>query len=448
MKKIVIDAGHGGTDGGATSNGLIEKNLTLDISNNMANKLRQLGVEVYQTRTTDETLSPQERVNRIMNAFGNNEDVIVVSNHINAGGGNGAEVIYALRNTSDLSNLILDELSRSGQNIRKAYQRRLPSNPSKDYYFIHRDTGVTEPVIVEYGFIDSTGDDVDLLKNKREELVDAVVRALATYINIPYLKSDTYIVQKGDSLYSIARKYNINVNDLINLNNLSSNILSIGQTLQIPKKEELQEYKVYTVKKGDSLYKIANDNNVTVNKLIDYNNLDSTVLKENQVILIPIIEQESINEDYITYTVERNDTLFSISRKYNTTVDKIKELNNLQTNILSIGQVLKIPTPQEEKDTSSYIEYVVNPKDTLYKISKEYNIDIEKLLDYNSLDSTILSIGQIIRIPITTNDKIYVVKSGDTLYKISKENNIPIQEIINKNNLTSTVLSIGQKIIL
>ena len=448
MKKIVIDAGHGGVDGGATANGLLEKNLTLDIANKMADKLRQLGVEVYQTRTTDETLSPQERVNRIMNAFGNSEDVIVVSNHINAGGGNGAEVIYALRNTSDLSNLILDELSRSGQNIRKAYQRRLPSNPSKDYYFIHRDTGVTEPVIIEYGFIDSTGDDVDLLKNKRDDLVDAVVRALSTYINVPYLSSDTYIVQKGDSLYSIARKYNINVNDLINLNNLSSNILNIGQVLQIPKKEELLEYKAYTVKKGDSLYKIANDNNITVNKLIDYNNLDSTILKENQVILIPLVEQEQLDEDYITYTVERNDTLYSISQKFNTTVDKLKELNNLQTNILSIGQVLKIPTQNEEIDTSSYIEYIVNPGDTLYKIGREYNIDIERLLDYNNLDSTILSIGQVIRIPITTDDKVYIVKAGDTLYKISKDNNVPIQEIINKNNLTSTILSIGQKIIL
>ena len=448
MKKIVIDAGHGGVDGGASANGLLEKNLTLDIANKMANKLRELGVEVYQTRTTDETLSPQERVNRIMNAFGNNEDVIVVSNHINAGGGNGAEVIYALRNTSDLSNLILDELSRSGQNIRKAYQRRLPSNPSKDYYFIHRDTGVTEPVIIEYGFIDSTGDDVNLLKNKRDDLVDAVVRALATYINVPYLNSDTYIVQKGDSLWSIARKYNINVNDLISLNNLSNNILSVGQQLQIPKKEELLEYKTYTVKKGDSLYKIANDNNITVNKLIDYNNLDSTVLKENQVILIPIVEQEQMNEDYVTYTVERNDTLYSVSQKFNTTVDKLKELNNLQTNILSIGQVLKIPTTQEEVDTSSYIEYIVNPGDTLYKIGREYNIDIERLLDYNNLDSTILSIGQVIRIPITTTDKVYIVKAGDTLYKIAKDNNLPIQEIINKNNLTSTILSIGQKIIL
>ena len=270
--------------------------------------------------------------------------------------------------------------------------------------------------------------DIPILDRPRERLLKYGV------INLSNEELLSIVLKNGVKDYSVK--------------DLSSNILSIGQVLQIPKKEELLEYKAYTVKKGDSLYKIANDNNITVNKLIDYNNLDSTILKENQVILIPLVEQEQINDDYITYTVERNDTLYSISQKFNTTVDKLKELNNLQTNILSIGQVLKIPTQNEEIDTSSYIEYIVNPKDTLYKIGKEYNIDIEKLLDYNNLDNTILSIGQVIRIPITTNDKIYVVKAGDTLYKISKENNIPIQEIINKNNLTSTILSIGQKIIL
>lgn len=85
--KIVIDAGHGGEDSGATGNGIIEKNLTLNISKYIYDRLRNLGIPVTMTRTTDETLSPTERVNRILNSYGNNSDVIVVSNHINAGGG-------------------------------------------------------------------------------------------------------------------------------------------------------------------------------------------------------------------------------------------------------------------------------------------------------------------------------------------------------------------------
>lgn len=85
-KKIVIDAGHGGSDPGASGNGIIEKDLTLDISNYMYDRLKELGIPVTMTRITDETLNPTERVDRILNAYGNNPNVVVVSNHINAGG--------------------------------------------------------------------------------------------------------------------------------------------------------------------------------------------------------------------------------------------------------------------------------------------------------------------------------------------------------------------------
>ena len=84
--KIVIDAGHGGTDPGASGNGIIEKEYTLKISEYIYDRLKELGLDVKMTRTTDETLSPSERVNRVLNAFGNTSDVIVISNHINAGG--------------------------------------------------------------------------------------------------------------------------------------------------------------------------------------------------------------------------------------------------------------------------------------------------------------------------------------------------------------------------
>lgn len=86
-KKIVIDAGHGGNDSGAVGNGIIEKDLNLKISKYIYDRLRKLGADVYITRDSDETLTPTERVNRVKNAFGDSKDVVVISNHINAGGG-------------------------------------------------------------------------------------------------------------------------------------------------------------------------------------------------------------------------------------------------------------------------------------------------------------------------------------------------------------------------
>ena len=84
---LIIDPGHGGTDSGASGNDIIEKNMTLAISRIMYDELKRLGIPVYITRETDETLSPTQRINRIKNAFGSDDNVIVISNHINAGGG-------------------------------------------------------------------------------------------------------------------------------------------------------------------------------------------------------------------------------------------------------------------------------------------------------------------------------------------------------------------------
>lgn len=440
--KIVIDPGHGGDDPGASGNGIIEKDLVLDISKEMYNIFQSLGVPVYITRLDDSTLSPDERTKLILNAFGNDPNVIVISNHINAGGGDGAEIIYALRNKDTLSNLIADEIIATGQNYRKSYQRRLPSDSSKDYYFIHRNTGVTEPIIVEYGFLDSSGDDPNLLKSKYKDLANAVVRGVSKYIDLPYQIGEVYIVKKGDSLWSIARAYNTTVDELKKLNNLSTNLLSVGQILKIPVKSEVENYNIYTVAKGDTLYKIANQFGVTVNDIITANNLKSNTLQIGQKLSIPILKQENIE-----YYVQSGDSLWSIARKFNTTVDEIKKLNNLTTNLLNINQRLLIPkeTDNNISEEQKYYEYTVISGDTLYSIARKYNTTVNELLSYNNLSSTALSLGQKIKIPI---EFVYTVKKGDTLYSIAQNYNTTVDNIKKKNNLTSNSLSIGQLLLI
>ena len=332
---MVIDSGHGGVDGGSSVNGILEKEYTLKISNYIKKRLDELGIENAMTRTSDELLDQSTRPKKAQSFFGKGNDVIVLSNHLNAGGGDGAEIIYALRNSDALSKLIAKELESSGQNVRKYYQRRLPSNPSKDYYYLLRDTPNNETLIVEYGFLDSTGDDVNLIKNNWEDLAEAVVKALANYIGVPYSlneESDYYVVKKGDSLWSIAKKYNMTVDELKSINNLKSNLLSIGQRLKI--KESNDNQNIYIVKKGDTLYKIANMYGTTVDNLKALNNLKNNNLSIGQKLIVP-----SKNKIYI---VQKGDSLWSIARKYDTTVDSIKRNNNLSTNVLQIGQKLKI----------------------------------------------------------------------------------------------------------
>ena len=84
--RIVVDAGHGGSDSGAVSGNLKEKDLNLQAANYMYDRFRELGVPVVITRDTDRTLTRNERLNTMRNTFGNDPNVIVLSNHINAGG--------------------------------------------------------------------------------------------------------------------------------------------------------------------------------------------------------------------------------------------------------------------------------------------------------------------------------------------------------------------------
>ena len=90
--KVVIDAGHGGTDPGAIGNGYQEKDINLKISNYMYNRFKELGVPVAITRTEDTTLTREQRLNTMTNTFGTTPNVIILSNHINAGGGEGQSV--------------------------------------------------------------------------------------------------------------------------------------------------------------------------------------------------------------------------------------------------------------------------------------------------------------------------------------------------------------------
>lgn len=450
VRKVIIDPGHGGTDSGATGNNLLEKDYNLLISKYMYDRFKELGVPVAITRDSDTTLSPTDRVNTILNKFGNSSDVILISNHVNSGGGEGAEVIYALRNRDTLARRILENIGTTGQTTRKYYQRRLPSDTSKDYYFIHRNTGNLEPLIVEYGFIDDTKD-VEFLKENYKELAEAVISAVANYIGVPYkapngLITNTYVVQKGDSLYSIANKLGTTVSELKKENNLTTNTLQIGEVLRIPTKEIYEgEENVYIVQKGDTLYSVAMANNTTVDELKRINNLTSNILSTGQLLKIPsALLPES------TYIVKKGDSLYSIANKYNTTVDELKRINNLTSNILSIGQVLKLPSDKVsdvEKEENT-ISYTVQKGDSLYSIARKYSTTIDKIKDLNNLTTNLLSIGQVLLIPTDTNlETTYTVQKGDSLYSIAKKYDTTVDRLKQLNNLKSNLLSIGQILI-
>lgn len=285
--------------------------------------------------------------------------------------------------------MVLNNISLLGINKRRVYQRRLPSDNTKDYYYILRDTGNNESIIIEYGFIDNDSD-LEFLKENYVNLAEQVIKSVLEYKGIKYTApvteiTDTYKVSFGDTLYGIAKKLDTTVSELKKLNNLTSDILSVGQILKIPSKiVDVGDVTLYSVKKGDTLYSLAKMFNTTVSFLKEINNLQSDNLKVGMLINVP-----SGLSMANTYKVASGDTLYGIAKKFNISIDKIKEVNNLTSNLISVGQILIIP-----KDDN--MTYVVKQGDTLYSISKKFNISVDEIKRLNNLTADILKIGQIL----------------------------------------------------
>lgn len=391
---IVIDPSKGGRESGVTGNGIVEKDYNLLISEYIFNRLKSLGADVKIIRTTDEYISEDDRANKILNAYGNNSKVVALSNML-GNTGSGAEIIYALRNNSNLASALAENLDDAGLTVSKYYQRRSENDTSKDYYNIQKDTGLIETIVVNYGNINNINEATNI-KNEWEDYAEAVVKSLANYTNVPYYKEgesqEIYTVKKGDSLWKIANKYNTTVEKLKSANNLKTNTLSVGQKLVIPSISVSPEVSdTYIVQKGDSLWSIANKFNMTVSELKNLNNLTNNLLSIGQVLKI----KDSSNNGKTTYTVQKGDSLWVIANKYGITTEELKSDNNLTSNLLSIGQVLKIP----QGKTSTENIYTVKKGDSLWTIANRYNTTVEKIKVLNNLTSNLLSIGQQLKIP-------------------------------------------------
>lgn len=262
-----------------------------------------------------------------------------------------------------------------------------------------------------YGISKQFGVSVDELKRINNLTSNTITKGEILKIPSTVTTID-YVVKKGDSLYSIAKRYNTTVKDITRLNNLTSNSLTVGQLLIIAIDDNATStpttYKDYVVKKGDSLYSIANKNNITVDELKKINNLTSNMLSIGQVLKLPTQDKE---EEMAMYTVQKGDSLYSIAKKFGITVDEIKSLNNLTSNNLAIGEQLMIKgstgdepiNPEEECIGTGYAEpqyimYTVQRGDSLYTIARRYNTSVDNIKALNNLTNNNLTIGEQLKI--------------------------------------------------
>jgi len=308
----------------------------------------------------------------------------------------------------------------------------------------------------------------------------------------------THKVIKGDTLWSISKQYNIPLGLILAFNNIKDkDTLSVDQIIKIPQGNlPAADYTVHIVKKGDTLWTIAQRYNLTVDLILANNNISNSELvsigqelkiplhkgtfAETNIVSQPVIDKKNnnINNNInqpekakpIVYTVKVGDNLWNISRKYGVSVEVIIEVNNLKDkDLLSLGQKLEIPaigggiSDSNQKQEPTIITYTVVKGDTLWSISRKYDVNMTTIISANNLkEISRLSIGQKLKLPITNMDIakaegysqdaaaeeiIYYVKKGESLWSISRNYNVKLESIIAANNITdASKISAGQQL--
>lgn len=155
------------------------------------------------------------------------------------------------------------------------------------------------------------------------------------------------------------------------------------------------------------------------------------------------------------YTVKKRDTLYSLSKKYQVSIDQLKETNALTSEKIVVGQRLVVPeqgktmVPKSEEITN---QYTVQKGDSLFLLAKKYGITLEKLKKINNIQSDRINIGQKIVVPLETSnygeEEKYTVVSGDTLWGIAKRFGVTVENLANENGLKKEMVLIGQRLII
>ena len=196
MTSIIIDAGHGGNDPGATAFNTKEKDWTLKMSLYQYNRLKELGVPVALTRSKDETLDANTRAQRVKSKY-----TYCISNHFNAfnGTARGIETIHSIYADEKFAQTIAKALHETTKlPLRKSFSRK--NNMGSDWYYMHRLTGSTQTIIIEYGFLDNRGDYAFYNQGANfTQAAEAVIKVLCEMVGKSYKEANhkLYRVQVG-----------------------------------------------------------------------------------------------------------------------------------------------------------------------------------------------------------------------------------------------------------
>ncbi|WP_099223987.1 LysM peptidoglycan-binding domain-containing protein [Listeria costaricensis] len=268
-----------------------------------------------------------------------------------------------------------------------------------------------------------------------------------------------YTVQSGDTLYKIASKYGTSVANLKSWNNLKSDTIYPGQKLIVSQSSSSSDSNA-----SDSS---SNSNN---------NNSGSS--------------SSSSNSSASTYTVKSGDSLWKISQQFGVSVANLKSWNNLSSDTIHVGQVLKVSAGSSSSNSSSSgssssnssnnnsssssnsnassgTTYTVQSGDSLWKIANKYGTSVANIKSWNNLSSDTIQPGQKLVVSKSGSSssnssssnsasssnsnsasKTYTVQKGDTLWGIAQKNDVSVSNLQSWNKLNGTTIYVGQKLVI
>lgn len=317
----------------------------------------------------------------------------------------------------------------------------------------------------------------------------------------PQVKGQTYQVQSKDSLWSISQKFKTTPDQLRKWNNLSTDIIFVGQNLVVSDKQATtapsqpqQPSKpatpqptgtTYVVKAGDSLWSIAHSHHLTVDQVKEFNHLNSDLIKKGQKLVLS--KTSGTNQNTAkpkpqkpaastgTYVVKSGDSLWSIATAHQMSVGALKAANKLSGDLITVGQKLKVntsttsapqpkqpvhkPTQASQSHTSAPTgSYEVKKNDSLWSIANAHNTTIAKLREWNHLTGSVIYIGQKLKVQghVSVNtaahkstgkvsgQKTYTVQKQDSLWRIATRNQLTVNQLKSLNHLVSDTIYVGQ----
>ena len=293
-----------------------------------------------------------------------------------------------------------------------------------------------------------------------------------------------YVVQSGDTLYSISRKSGVSLNQLLSLNGLSTSslilpgqALSLGNTTPVSKPTTTTLVSnssgangTYTVKAGDTLYSISRRFGMSLSQLVSANGIStSSIIQPGETLRVAggevtssVVRTNTTATSGGHYTVQAGDTLYSIARRNGMNLSSLLSLNGLsQSSMIYPGQRLTLSQSEgisagyrpTASSTSSKGNYTIQSGDTLYSISRRFGMSLSTLLANNGLSaSSLIRPGQTISVSGSSSANVqsqavsytstsgsgnYTVKAGDTLYRIAYNHGISLTKLLSLNGLSA-----------